>query len=481
MKLIILGNGYDLASKLPTKYSHFFKYRMRVIRKEIRLLEQFLENFIPFNNEVLISEYYTNSVDKKKQNFDRYMERPLHKINLEARTTVENKLENIFLNIEALNNNFSFWDFYFWLAEIKNTKTANIYWNDIEYNLLYFFMNYNNYIEKLNSKSDLNYKPAIELSDLLNKKSILTITDDNLEKMNDNLLYGLDKYQKQLLIIQHFFNNKKIELTKENIHWHLLKELYIFENSFRDFIGNIMDKINVKNSKSQRIYRDNLFSLINVKEKDEYYILNFNYTSIASAESMTQKGSISRKKITITREGITYPIMENNVHGKYDKISIFGIDQTHIEASDPHYIFSKTYRKLSDQNKLDSLSLPKYKSNFEIIFYGHSLSNADYSYFQSIFDFYDIYAKPVKLIFCYSLYDSNNTDDEIRHSYFQSVTKLIKEYGASMSNQKHGNNLIHKLLLENRLHIKEVFPSSALNDKQRQALFDVPTKEKISS
>ncbi|EFW89333.1 hypothetical protein [Streptococcus equinus] len=37
-----------------------------------------------------------------------------------------------------------------------------------------------------------------------------------------------------------------------------------------------------------------------------------------------------------------------------------------------------------------------------IKFYGHSLARADYSYFQYIFDMYDLYNSDVKLIFYYS-------------------------------------------------------------------------------
>ena len=80
----------------------------------------------------------------------------------------------------------------------------------------------------------------------------------------------------------------------------------------------------------------------------------------------------------------------------------------------------------------------------EIKFYGHSLSEADYSYFQSIFDYYHIYDNSnVSLLFYYSE----------GYEQIDSIYKLINDYGKTMINQDQGKNLIHKLLLENRLKI----------------------------
>ena len=92
--------------------------------------------------------------------------------------------------------------------------------------------------------------------------------------------------------------------------------------------------------------------------------------------------------------------------------------------------------------------LPKNDNQLiEIKFYGHSLSEADYSYFQSIFDFYNLYNNNnVSLLFYYSKgYEQN---DEIY--------RLINSYGKTFDNKDQGKNLIHKLLLENRLKIVEV-------------------------
>ena len=83
----------------------------------------------------------------------------------------------------------------------------------------------------------------------------------------------------------------------------------------------------------------------------------------------------------------------------------------------------------------------------DIKFYGHSLSEADYSYFQSIFDYYNLYENnKVSLTFYYSK----------GFEQTEKVYRLINTYGKTLSNKDQGKNLTHKLLLENRLKIIEI-------------------------
>ena len=75
------------------------------------------------------------------------------------------------------------------------------------------------------------------------------------------------------------------------------------------------------------------------------------------------------------------------------------------------------------------------------------MSEADYSYFQSIFDYYNLYSNNnVSLLFYYS------------EGYEQTdaIYNLINEYGKTLSNKEQGKNLLHKLLLENRLKIIKI-------------------------
>ena len=89
-----------------------------------------------------------------------------------------------------------------------------------------------------------------------------------------------------------------------------------------------------------------------------------------------------------------------------------------------------------------------------IKFFGHSLAEADYSYFQAIFDEVSLYESNTRLIFYYNERrpDGKNAQTEM----FEKVNHLITTYGQTLDNKDHGRNLLHKLLLEGRLVIKQV-------------------------
>ena len=44
MKIVILGNGFDLASGLPTGYEHFFGHNEKKYRKELENIKVGLQN-----------------------------------------------------------------------------------------------------------------------------------------------------------------------------------------------------------------------------------------------------------------------------------------------------------------------------------------------------------------------------------------------------------------------------------------------------
>lgn len=91
----------------------------------------------------------------------------------------------------------------------------------------------------------------------------------------------------------------------------------------------------------------------------------------------------------------------------------------------------------------------------EIIFYGHSLGESDYSYFQSIFDHYNLYNSDLSLKFGFSFHGGHSLDDSIEKQSNR-VSKLINKYGETLDNKDHAKNLLHKLLIENRLSIFEI-------------------------
>ncbi|HFU6883709.1 TPA: hypothetical protein ACGNXJ_000499 [Streptococcus agalactiae] len=89
-------------------------------------------------------------------------------------------------------------------------------------------------------------------------------------------------------------------------------------------------------------------------------------------------------------------------------------------------------------------------------------SNADYSYFQSIFDSINLYSSDTVLIFYWSCYNEN-IREQIKSQQVHAVHKLIEKYGDTFNNKNHGRNLFTKLQLENRLIIQEILYNDILN------------------
>lgn len=83
-----------------------------------------------------------------------------------------------------------------------------------------------------------------------------------------------------------------------------------------------------------------------------------------------------------------------------------------------------------------------------IKFYGHGLGEADYSYFMSIFDAIDLYSNDTILIFFYNKLLQNEEEKQ-----FKNVSNLILKYASTLNNKDHSDNLLHKLILENRIKI----------------------------
>lgn len=182
--------------------------------------------------------------------------------------------------------------------------------------------------------------------------------------------------------------------------------------------------------------------------KNSYYnLLSFNYTYPIEIYGVYSGGMGIETVPNVRRINLDKCNCYTNIHGSLDKDIIIGIDEKGIDENDILYRFTKTYRLFELDNKESCLD----KNIKHIKFYGHSLAAADYSYFQSIFDFYDIYNSDVDLTFYYSDYDGNQ-----RHVNVDRVVKLIKAYGNTLDNKDHGKNLLHKMKLENRLLIKEL-------------------------
>ena len=317
---------------------------------------------------------------------------------------------------------FTLWDWIFFLLKYSEVK-SNIEWWNIE-ELIF------NIIVKPEEKGwggekkDLNiYRVIYEFENIKPNSYQFQFNIDNIELKNLNRFFAV--------LLKTHYHQEIVQLKlNESIFELFLRELKIFESTFVDYL-NRLDKDNyIKTS-------ENLVSKLGCKNVD-LYILNFNYTdpTISIKNNVEYKFKFS-----------------DNVHGNiFDNNIIFGIDQTSCLFNDNGYMFTKTARKIysNNDNKLDRYNTVMVDDLDKIIIYGHSLNNADYSYYRSIFDHYDLYNSKIIIEYYFSIYNDSEGYD-IKKTNNNRVINLFQRYGKDSG---HGENLLHKLILESRLHVK---------------------------
>lgn len=213
----------------------------------------------------------------------------------------------------------------------------------------------------------------------------------------------------------------------------MMEELHLFEKRFKNYLKAELEK----NEK----YESNASKIINSiipYSGNHFSILNFNYTIVNSS----------------LFENIEHIDQNINVHGTIEDNPIIGIYLKDLKNKDSLIQFTKTYRKLISDSKTTILN-QKYD---EIIIYGHSLGEQDYPYFQSVFDYVDLYNGKTGITYIYSNNYIKTTDihkiEEHKKEVAKKLFDLINNYGETLDNKDHGKNLLHKLLLEGRITLK---------------------------
>ncbi|CAM2731248.1 AbiH family protein [Fructilactobacillus fructivorans] len=424
--LLIIVNGFDLACGLESSFKNYFDYiKKQTLIKTMENEEVQEHNIMDYVHDFLNMRAYVQNNENIDSKLDNPMIRFIYDICVNDDTI---RISNYPLVTEHKSNGSigSLFDVYFLTNEILNNN-----WSDVETNL-YNLIN--------NNDNNLNYlilvmKHLKVLKDnLYDKKSKYSAFINNSKKRT-NIVNELDYSCKDgsltlLFIMLMTFEYPIDSYSDREFVNFIFNQLNQFERNLGEYIGSIENDSYRKNAK-------NLLKRINknIYNNRSFNILDFNYTNPFSEDS------------TI-----------DNVHGDTSQ-PIIGVDANSIRNDDYFYKFSKTYRIMTRSTDNKELILPDDPKN--IYFYGHSLAPADYSYFQTIFDHYDIYNSSIKLVFCYSIYDSNK-ENKIKSNYFEEVYKLMNTYGESTGTQK-GRNILHKMILEGRLMLKEIDTSDLKN------------------
>jgi hypothetical protein len=391
-KLIILGNGFDLACGLKSRYYDFFSSRLN---------ENLVEYLDYAADEFKKNMYFSNKwfptlfgLREKNEKYGRKIGRIIHDDLGEE--------HEIYKIVEQ--SDLTFWDFVFYYSNFrKNDRDIVDYdWCDIE----------NRMLEFLQTPEDLKDVPSI----------------DNFNSLGSLLCLHLAYYLPR---------EDKVSSQSEAFNY-LYEELRTFEKYFSRYIADISENLDYQREAIKILVNISGNNVQEIKDK----IFSFNYTDPFSFNPY------SSRSLDIV-----------NVHGKAATNSIlFGVDQESIIPESKAFRFTKTFRQMTEtrlDKNYEDIILPKKDDIQEIAFFGHSLSKFDYSYFQTIFDHYDLYNSAIRLVFYYKIF-GNRTPKDMELELAERISKMLYDYSPSIDNKKRGRNLTHKLLLEKRLIMKEI-------------------------
>lgn len=443
-ELFIIGNGFDLQCGLETTYYNFIGYILNKREQQDNQLSDDYEQIVSQYERMLAPELNADirGYDWLSVKFSDFK----YDINIWYRILLYEKLNK--------NSNWSS------VEEVIATYLKN--YDMISYLTKLFFQK-----KKKSSFSDNRVLPKIKVNN--NSKSrndvyyavlygIIFRTEDSLSLDSGKHLYSE---------LKTLFSSPKqvsVDTVKELITSILLNELNELEYDFECFLCKQVNETPDYLQKVERLLEklqpplllERLESDWDLNSHKNYHLLSFNFTSAWSGAS-----GIS------SRSPRNNPLKYSDVHGRLPMESdavcstiIFGIDHNGIDATSLEYRFTKTYRTLKlystnlegigDDSDIYSPTIKKIK------FYGHSLAEADYAYFQQIFDYYDLYNnQELALIFYYSVYD-NGIAEQIEQNQMLAISRLIEKYGQTMDNQNHGKNLLTRLIQTNRLKLIKI-------------------------
>ena len=309
------------------------------------------------------------------------------------------------------------WDVFFALNSDKNPKICKQNWCDIERLIL------SSLIDTDKIKNPIK-KGCVLLSSTINWPRIKKYILDKQTPTNH-----LDCFVVNFIL-------EKMELLGVPIWKYfsfLLNELKEFEKNFGQFIFEQLHDTYLENLNYGREF------------------LNISY--IEKAYDTINMLCDFNKLVEIDTFNYSYIHKDNlmnilqHINGHYLK-PIFGID-TIFDPAEETFIFTKTSRRIESDLADDWF---ENKASFNnVVIFGHSLDEFDYSYFFPVFDqlkLTDSLATS-KIVFAYSIYDQN-LEDLILSELRQSISKILLEYAIS-KNLPNPKRFLDSLSTEHRI------------------------------
>ncbi|MBW3091478.1 hypothetical protein KIH79_00620 [Bifidobacterium sp. 82T10] len=401
-QIIVLGNGFDLAQQIPSSYPDFFLYRYREYRESDGSVPHLLQKLSdkPFGGICIWDYLFAFWHDSDKE--------------LKEWKDVETAIGEWVIG----EGQISFADAigYWKVTSTRDTSRQRDDWPaDVQH--VYTMV-----------KNRLRYKVDF---------SVLADLADSTDKEEAQI-----KKKEEALV-----------KFKESVLGIFASELHVIEDSFANYLDAVVKERPTYDDGCDVTYK-NIAKAGGTEvplEEQSNAILSFNYTV---PMALVNDPSV----YYIRNVHGDLPRREDEILSGYEYHVVFGIDGQSCMNQPGVYQFTKTARVLTlrRQHILDAMrnkTLFDAQNNgdgiAEVKVFGHSLGEADYSYFQSLFDLIDLYGGKTRLTFCGTGDYPVNPD---------AVIRLMTKYGETIVPEAHGKNLLHKLLLEDRLKIDEISP-----------------------
>lgn len=401
-QLVILGNGFDLACGLKSRYDDYFKQRFEKV-DENEVIDKLLQHKPNKNGSALNLNVYgvKNHQFKRFKSFDpqKDYETNVNYFDLLFMATRRYmKLDDSWSNVEQI------------LQEVLR--------------LMYYQCDNNGF-----DTSEEIYLKAKSLKDKCFNNYKFNSTDDKIEFIT---------------FVLHIFNNTVQDGEIE-------KSLKKYEKTFGRFIA----------SQINESYIDKVNSKLNALIPQKADILSFNYSATPLFDSKLSNNEKINNWYNVHGLARFDPSARtraiHKVHDMFLKIPrpIFGIsryDQVNKEflsKKDPVYLFTKDNRRDEKINDM-SYNFLKYEISPSIklvTVFGHSLGMTDYDYFKKIFQKLNLANGKL----CLQIYYCNNDD---RQNKEMALKQMLDEYSHDAS--INADDLYNKLCQENRLSYKEI-------------------------
>ena len=441
--LLVLGNGFDRQCDLKSSYYEFFSCILKKNegneKQENVIFNEYL-NYIKHCSSSFNINYFTQSYNRKRN---------IEDLNIWYKIFLYKKLLNK-KDWNFIENQIS--------QEItENSDDLNIF-SKLALGLLIKHLGCNR-----NLRLTCNGKDYTEFENIYNVLSsnlyFKIISDQTGNIVNNNILIVLEDIRKSITeeigdmlcnleFLKEMLNIEILDIEGINELLNCVAEILLeqLKEVERDFIMYLVNEVNTNNC-----YEDNSKILANYLLKDDKIssenincnILSFNYT-----EPWGEKLNF--------RDNHLHVNLFKNIHGTLkNKSIIFGIDENMIDSKSEGYKFTKGSRIMEmntiEENKSTPIKVILDKSVNRVVFYGHSLSDADYGYFQLIFD---EYKENENLIFefCYSVFEGTTKQNEII-KLREGISRIFGRYEKENDEKKY---TLKNLNLNNRIKFREI-------------------------